>query len=183
MDVDEAAALARLSNHARANPLHIAPAYQRAVIDYQGGGHRLVNRIHWLGTGAYIALSDAEAGRVRAMTDALTWLCDRFGSPGLVVWRGLGSPLPELTPGEVLLHKGFASTSVHVRVARSFATGVAGMLRISIPVGSPSAWLAPYGDPMWAWQQEVVLPRACRILVHGRQNTGSTPVIHGEVLA
>ena len=122
------------------------------------------------------------------MLNGLQWLSREFGSPGITVWRGIptsrGLAVNRLTPGDQLPRlKGFISTSVEESIARSFlGDGPKGVLyRLSVPAGTPGAWLPAFGPEKWRWQAEFLLPPNCSIVVTGVDLSGRVPIVQGEV--
>jgi hypothetical protein len=188
MSMEEARISSVLDDRVRDLALSPVASTLRAVERYQDGGHTLLNRVLWQSPESLQRLGDADLGRFRSMLNGLQWLSREFGSPGITVWRGIptsrGLAVNRLTPGDQLPRlKGFISTSVGESVARSFlGDGPKGVLyRLSVPEGTPGAWLPPFGTEKWRWQAEFLLPPNCSILVTGVDLSGRVPIVLGEV--
>ncbi len=188
MSIEEARISSVLDNRVRDLALSPVASTLRAVERYQDGGHTLLNRVLWQAPESLQRLGDADLGRFRSMLNGLQWLSREFGSPGITVWRGIptsrGLAVNRLTPGDQLPRlKGFISTSVEESIARSFlGDGPKGVLyRLSVPAGTPGAWLPAFGPEKWRWQAEFLLPPNCSIVVSGVDLSGRVPIVQGEV--
>ncbi|TML58515.1 MAG: hypothetical protein E6G22_14105 [Actinobacteria bacterium] len=123
-------------------------------------------------------LSVEESNFVVSTREALEAAINRGRTPcRLTVFRGVrdfrrwsgGVRLEagETLVGQELVQLGFSSTSLSRRVVEAeFAErGTGALLRISLPRGSPAAWLAGVGDPRHRRQMELLLPHLVPILV------------------
>lgn len=178
-----------LIEHSAARNITLDGKASRGVVEYQQGGHALLNRVMWGAPESYTGLTQEAAGQVNRMRGALDRLTDREMSPGIEVWRGVPDmynlDFDRLEAGDVLpVMKGFTSTSVVRSVAETFlgAPEKSVLYQLTVPEGIPGAWLVRHGDPAWAWQSEFVMGRGRRIIVGKVQRMSKGILIVGEVM-
>lgn len=85
-----------------------------------------------------------------------------------------------------LVTRSFLSTTIVRDVAVSEFTippgrGGPALLEIDVPVGTPAIWVPPLGDPMLAYQGELLLPRRLPLSVRASRDEAGILVVDCEV--
>jgi len=157
---------------------------RKAIKDYQGAKHRVINGV----LRKKVGMNDegVTAGRIDAITEAL----DKSKTPeDMVVWRGLGSDragnyFGDMSIGSEFRDKGFVSSSLQGEYAlKEFGShGKVAGARVHVPKGSRAAYIGGLETQPGQWEGEILIQRGSRFKVLGFEKIGDREIISLELL-
>lgn len=179
----------------------ITPGELDAVGDYRGSGYHEINRFLRKGEAEarqFLVDDGQSSGYIKRRLNEIPDVADRIDRAvaratldrDVVLWRGMSTKslgdLDRLT-GTIITDNGFASTSLHQRVADSFVGYAAeegkdaAVVRILAPRGANALPVDTlFGQ---SWEEEFLLPRGSRFrVISVNKAAGDAPVITVEIV-
>ncbi len=169
-----------------------------SVRRYQGldRAYEVVNEL-LRGERSQDGLTDDEIEIVQTILTGLDRLLERWSTPEPIrAYRGQRSLVRAFdlaegdrpSAGTLLESAAFLSTTIYREVAvpeftTPPGTGGPALLEIDIPTGTSALWVPPLGDPVLAYQGELLLPRGTRLLVRGYRDEAGILVVDCEVVS
>jgi len=193
MSTPEQDVAARLTEAARAVTESFSPDEATAIIRYQARDrtYELVAAV-LRNPRAAEELTEEQADLVDTIVRVLSSATRRWRVPEpLRVYRGQRSLErvfgAEARVGRTIQPATFLSTTISRDVAaEEFATppgpGGPALLEMDVPAGAPGLWVPPIGDPVFAYQGELLLPRRTQVLVRGERYEAGIIILDCEVL-
>jgi hypothetical protein len=178
----------RLGNDARLR-LDVTEGERSALRRYQARDrtYELINRLLRFEVDPE-SFDLAQLEMVDETVSALDALARRWQTPeALRVYRGLRRRDIDVLGRGVQPARSFLSTTLDRDIALAEFTvppGASGpaLMEIEVPAGTPAIWVPPVGDPILAYQQELILDRRVRVRTGERREEGDTLVVDCEVL-
>ena len=159
---------------------------RKALKAYQGNGYQAMNSI-------------LRKGRLNAEDVLPEWRKNILHMDDLMkkgtlpedtyLFRGIGTKIDEPKPGDVLVDKGFVSTSTTPKVASGFTGSERLPLAIRAPEGTRAIPVNPVLKPQeagkpsrYSAEAEIILPRGTKLLITDETITREYAIAGGEII-